>query len=90
MIRYMDQKHCHYEIVRYSEDNFLIFMNGLNESEVEEHISNMQNEMSNTEFKHSSRVFSLTFNTAVMQYIENESFASVLGQLDDKLFENIL
>jgi GGDEF domain-containing protein len=90
MIRYMDQKHCHYEIVRYSEDNFLIFMHGLNESEVEEHISNMQNEMSNTEFKHSSRVFSLTFNTAVMQYIENESFASVLGQLDDKLFENIL
>jgi GGDEF domain-containing protein len=88
MISYMDQKHCHYEIVRYSEDNFLIFMHELNEIEVEEHISNMQNAMSNTEFKHRSRVFSLTFNTAVMQYIKNESFSSVLDQLDEKLFHN--
>lgn len=90
MIGYLDQKHCHYEIVRYSEDNFLIFMHELNENEVEEHISNMQNEMTNYSFKHRNRVFNLTFNTASMQYIENESFASILGQLDDKLFENIL
>ena len=90
MIGYMDQKHCHYEIVRYLEDNFLIFMHNMNVNEVEEHISNMQNEMSNYGFKHRSRVFNLIFNAAVMQYIENESFASVLGQLDDKLFENIL
>ncbi len=90
MIDYLDQKQCHYEIVRYLEDNFLIFMHELNENEVKEHISNMQNEMSNYDFKDRSRVFNLTFNTAVMQYIKNESFASVLGQLDDKLFENIL
>ncbi len=90
MIGYLNQKHCHYEIVRYLEDNFLIFMHDMNENEVEEHISNMQNEMSNHKFKHRSRVFKLTFNAAVMQYIENESFASVLDQLDDKLFENIL
>jgi len=90
MIGYLDQKHCHYEIVRYSEDNFLIFMHELNENEAEEHIRNMQNEMSNHSFKQRNRVFSLTFNAALTQYIENESFASVLGQLDDKLFENIL
>ena len=90
MIGYLDQKHCHYEIVRYSEDNFLIFMHALNENEVEEHLRNMQNEMSNYSFKQRNRVFSLTFNSAFMQYIENELFASVLGQLDDKLFENIL
>ncbi len=90
MIGYLNQEQCHYEIVRYLEDNFLLFMHELNENEVKEHISNMQNEMSNYDFKHRSRVFSLTFNTAVMQYIENESFSSVLGQLDDKLFENIL
>lgn len=89
MIGYMDQKHCHYEIVRYLEDNFLIFMHDMNENEVEEQLNNMQNEMSNTKFKHRSRVFSLTFTTAVMQYIENESFSSVLDQLDDKLFESI-
>ncbi|UPT78587.1 diguanylate cyclase [Sulfurovum sp. XGS-02] len=90
MIGYLNQKHCHYEIVRYSADNFLIFMHELNEDEVEKYISNMQNEMSNYDFKHHSRVFSLTFNTAVMQYMENESFSSVLGQLDEKLFENSL
>lgn len=90
MIGYLNQKQCHYEIVRYLEDNFLLFMHELNENEVKEHISNMQNEMSNYDFKHRSRVFSLTFNTAVIQYIENESFSSVLGQLDDKLFENTL
>ena len=90
MIGYLDQKHCHYEIVRYSEDNFLIFMHELNENEVEEHIRNMQNEMSNHSFKQGNRVFNLTFSAAVMQYIENESFASVLDHLDNKLFENIL
>lgn len=89
MIGYMNQMHFHYEIVRYLEDNFLIFMHDMDENEVEEHINNMQNEMSNHRFKHRSRVFSLTFNTAVMQYIENESFSSVLDQLDDKLFESI-
>lgn len=66
IITYMNQKHCHYEIVRYLEDNFLIFMHDMNESEVEEHIGNMQNEMSNYRFKHRSRVFNLTCNTAVM------------------------
>ncbi len=90
MIGYLNQKQCHYEIVRYLEDNFLIFMHEMNENEVKEHISNMQNEMSNYDFKDRSRVFNLTFNTALMHYIENESFASVLAQLDDKLFENIL
>ncbi len=90
MIGYLDQKHCHYEIVRYSDDNFLIFLHELNEKEVEEYLHNMQNEMSNYSFKHRNRVFNLTFNAALMHYIENESFASVLGQLDDKLFENRL
>ena len=90
MIGYLDQKHCHYEIVRYSEDNFLIFMHDMDENEVGEHLRNIQNEMSNYSFKHRNRVFNLTFNAAFIQYIENESFASVLGQLDDKLFENIL
>lgn len=90
MIGYLDRKQCHYEIVRYVKDNFLIFMHELNESEVEEHMHNLQNEMSNYSFKHSNRVFNLTFNAANMQYIENESFASVLDQLDSKLFENMV
>ncbi|GIT97689.1 diguanylate cyclase domain-containing protein [Sulfurovum sp. TSL1] len=88
MIGYLDQKHCHYEIVRYLKDNFLIFMHDMNENEVEEHISNMQHEMSNYSFKHRNRVFSLTFNAAEIQYIKNESFSSVLDQLDEKLFHN--
>lgn len=88
MIRYMKDKHCDYEIVRYMEDNFLIFMHNLNEKDVEEHIANMQNGMSNYNFKHRSKMFRLTFGSAVMQYIENESFSSVLDQLDEKLFEN--
>ena len=87
MISYLKDQHINYEIVRYDEDNFLIFMYGLNEEEVEEQVVNMQKGMSNYTFKHRSRVFQLTFYSAVMQYIKNESFSSVLDQLDDKLFE---
>ena len=88
MLRYMKDNHINCEIVRYSEDNFLIFMYDQNEEDVESHIVNMQNGMSNYKFKHRNRMFHLTCDTAVMQYIEHESFASVLDQLDEKLFHN--
>lgn len=88
MIHYMTDNHLQYEIVRYMEDNFLIFIHQLNEYEVEEEIMNMQNGMSNYKFKHRNRMFQLTCHAAVMQYIENESFSSVLEQLDEKLFES--
>jgi len=87
MMHYMNDNHIKYEIARYMEDNFLIFMHNLNEDEVEEQIINMQNGMSNYKFKHRSRMFQLICYSAVMQYIENESFSSVLDQLDDKLFQ---
>ena len=88
IMHYMDEKSLRYEIVRYTEDNFLIFMHDLNEEEVEEQIINMQNGMLNYKFKHRSRIFQLICYSAVMQYIENESFSSVLDQLDEKLFQN--
>jgi GGDEF domain-containing protein len=88
MIRYMEDNNLNYEIVRYKKGNFLIFMHDLNEDEVEEHIVNMQNGMLNYKFKHRSRMFQLGCYSAVMQYIENESFSSVLDQLDEKLFQN--
>ncbi len=87
MMHYMKDNHLKYEIARYMEDNFLIFMHDLNEDEAEEQIINMQNGMSNYKFKHRSRMFQLIGNAAVMQYIKNESFSSVLDQLDDKLFQ---
>jgi len=86
MIDYMKEHQQDHEIVRYTEDNFLVFMSGMNEDEVEEQIANMQKEMSNYTFKHRNKVFQLTFYSAVMQYIKNESFSSVLDQLDEKLF----
>jgi len=87
MMHYMNDNHLKYEIVRYMEDNFLIFMHDLNEEEAEEHILNMQNGMLNYKFKHRSRIFKLVCYSAVMQYIKNESFSSVLDQLDEKLFQ---
>ena len=86
MLNYMKEHQQDHEIVRYTEDNFLIFMHGVNEDEVEEQIANMQKEMSNYTFKHRNKVFQLTFYSAVMQYIKNESFSSLLDQLDEKLF----
>lgn len=88
VIGYMKEHQLKHEVVRYEEDNFLIFMHDLNEEEAGEHIVNMQKSMSNYKFKYRSRMFMLNFYFAVMQYIENESFASVLDQLDDKLFQN--
>jgi GGDEF domain-containing protein len=88
MIGYMKEYHLKHEIVRYKDENFLIFLHEVNEEEVEEYMVNMQKSMSNYKFKYRSRIFMLTFHFAVMQYIENESFSSVLDQLDEKLFQN--
>ena len=88
MIGYMKEHHLKHEVVRYEDENFFIFLHELNEEEVEDHMLNMQKSMSNYKFKYRSRMFMLIFNFAVMQYIENESFASVLDQLDEKLFQN--
>ena len=85
---YMQENHLTFEIVRYSKDNFLIFIHDLNETEVEEHVVNMQRGMLNYKFKQRNKVFNLTFDFAVMQYVKNESFTSVLDQLDEKLFLN--
>lgn len=90
IIEYMRENHLNFEIVRYKKDNFLIFIHDLNEEKVEEHIVNIQKGMSNYKFKHRHKVFNLTFYFAVMQYIKNESFSSVLDQLDEKLFLNKL
>ncbi len=89
IMRYMQNHQLKCGIVRYVDDNFLIFMDHMNEEKVKEHVRDMKNGMSNYKFKHRSRVFQLRCNSAVMQYIENESFSSVLDQLDDKLFQNI-
>jgi len=88
MIQYMKDNHINYEIARYREENFLIFMYDINEEEVEQTVINMQRSMENYKFKHRRKMFSLAFNSAVMQYIKNESFSSVLDQLDEKLFQN--
>lgn len=88
MIGYMKENKIKHEMVRYEEDNFLIFLSDLNEAEIEDSMLKMQKSMTNHKFKYRSRMFMLIFNFAVMQYIENESFASVLDQLDEKLFMN--
>lgn len=90
IIVYMQENHLKFDIVRYAEDNFLLFMHDLNESEVEEHVVNMQKGMLNYTFKHRHKVFNLTFYFAVKQYVKNESFSTVLDQLDEKLFINKL
>lgn len=88
MIYYMKEKHITYEIVRYNEDNFLIFIHNLNEEEVKQLLLNMHRSMENYKFKHRSKMFSLLFYSAMVQYIKNESFSSVLDQLDEKIFES--
>jgi len=90
IIEYMKENHLAFEIVRYMGDNFLIFIHGLGEEEVEEHAVNMQRGILNYKFKQRHKVFNLTFYFAVMQYIKNESFSAVLDQLDEKLFLNKL
>ena len=88
MIGYMKENKLKHEMVRYEEDNFFIFLNDLSEEEVEDSMLKMQKSMTSHKFKYRSRMFMLIFNFAVMQYIENESFSSVLDQLDEKLFMN--
>ncbi len=88
MLHYMKEHHIDHEIVRYHEDNFLIFIYDLNEEEVEQVVLNMHKSMENYKFKHRNKMFNLFFYSAVMQYIKNESFSSVLDQLGEKLFDN--
>ena len=88
MSHYMKEQHITHEIVRYNEDNFLIFIHDLNEEEVEQIVFTMHKSMENYKFKHRNKMFNLIFYSAVMQYIKNESFSSVLDLLDEKLFES--
>lgn len=88
MILYMDENQLSFDIVRYSDDNFLIFIKDLDEEEIEAHMANMQKGMSNYKFKQRHKIFNLTCYYSVMQYIKNESFSYVLDRLDEKLFFN--
>jgi hypothetical protein len=84
---YMTKHHVPFEIVRYAAGHFLLFLHGMEEAEVEEHLVNMQNGAANHTFKHRSRIFGITFNAAAIRYIRNEPFASVMDQLEEKKFE---
>ena len=88
MYSYLRENHLNFEIVRYSGENFLIFLYGLHETEVRSYIENMKQGMSHYKFKHRHKVFNLSFYHAVMQYVKNESFSSVMDQLDEELFIN--
>lgn len=88
MFEYLNERHLKFEIVRYSQDNFLLFFQDMDETEVKMHMSTMQQSMLHYKFKHRHKMFNLAFYFAVMQYVKNESFSTVLDQLDEELFLN--
>lgn len=86
VIGYLNEHQIKFDIVRYHQDNFLLFIYELSEEEIQQIFVNMQTGMANYTFKHRNKMFRLRFYFAIMQYIKNESFSSVLDQLDEKLF----
>jgi GGDEF domain-containing protein len=88
MIGYLKENHIAFEIARFSKELFLLFMHGMDETEVDELMANMQKGMGHYSFKHRNRIFKLSIEAVAVQYIENEPFASVLEQLEEKRFES--
>jgi len=86
IIGYLRENHIVFEIARYSKEHFLVFLHGMDEREAEELMGNMQRGMANYTFKQRSRIFRLSMEAVTVQYIENEPFASVLDQLEEKRF----
>ena len=87
VIDYLKRHHIAFEIVRYADGHFLLFLHGMEEAEAEELLVNMRNGAANHTFKHRSRIFGITFDAAAIRYIRNEPFASVMDQLEEKRFE---
>jgi hypothetical protein len=87
VIDYMTMHHIPFEIVRYTNGHFLLFVHGMEETEVDELLVNLQNGAANHTFKHRSRIFGITFSAAAIRYLRNEPFASVMEQLEEKRFE---
>lgn len=87
VIEFLKMQRVHFEIARYAEGDFLLFMHRIDEAEVESLLLNMQNGAANHTFKHRSRIFGLTFDAASIRYLENEPFATVMDQLEEKRFE---
>ena len=79
------EKHIACEIVRYSEDSFLIFLTDMDEEKADRHLMDVQKRVGSHTFKHRRKMFRLPFISATMKYIPRESFNSVLDQLDEKL-----
>ena len=90
MIRYMEEHHIVHEIVRYTDDSFLIFISTTEDERTEEAMLNLHQGMEGRTFKHKNRIFKLKFLFAVMQYVRNEPFSLVLDRLDERLFEKNL
>lgn len=79
-----------FDIVRYHNDNFLFYLYETGMDAVLEQFANMQTSMATQNFKHRFKMFRLSFDYGALEYIENEPFASVLDQLDEKLFHHNL
>ncbi|MHC3994272.1 hypothetical protein ACXWTF_05540 [Thiomicrolovo sp. ZZH C-3] len=87
VIEYLKMQRVNFEIARYAGGDFLLFIHGMEEADVDLLLANMQNGAASHTFKHRSRVFGLTFDVVCIRYIENEPFASVMDQLEEKRFE---
>lgn len=88
IIGYMREHHVRFEAARYSNERFLLFVQDTEQGEAEELIGNLQRSMADASFKHGSRLFRLHLEAVTLRYIENEPFASVLEQLEDKRFRS--
>ncbi len=87
MTGYMREHHLAHEIVRFTDDSFLVFLSGIEPEKAEHEMLNLHKGMEENTFRHKNRVFKLKFLFAVMKYLRNEPFSMVMDQLDEKLFE---
>ena len=79
------EKHITFEIVRYSEESFLLFLADMDKEKADSYLMELQKRVGSHTFRHRRKMFRLPFVSASMKYIPRESFNSVLDQLDEKL-----
>ena len=90
LIEDLQKNHLEYDIVRFREDQFLLFIYSMNEDELSEYLEGLYHKILNHTFRFRNKIFSLSIIHSFMQYMKNEPFSIVLDQLEEQMLQKSL
>lgn len=86
----LQKNHLNYDIVRFREEKFLLFIYELNEDDLSAYLEGLDHKILDHTFKFRNKIFSLSIIHSFMQYIKNEPFPALLDQLEEEMLKKSL